>query len=580
VAGTPTGRTLTEQHRADQATIRTRVAADVAVAWRLLDPARLDATTPAWLAVMLDLLGIHRADSAHTAAAYYSAHRTAELADRTGTVPPAAVPDPERRARPDRNAATVSLLVCGPSAIKAATAKGVPPEQSTRRALARVTGAATRHALNGGRAVLRDAVKDDQTALGWIRVIDADPCAFCAMLASRGPVYKTKHAALWADGTAGQDFHDGCACTAEPVYDAATPWPGRAAEFAALWADATDGLSGDKARAAFRAAIDARRGSAGTSATRPEQVTDQAEHVLQDAVPAARVPDLTALSDEELSDAFLDATAADAPDSGLVDRIAAELDRRDAVVPDPDPLDGLDLTTVPDHVLFDLWRQHDRSAGTVERIAAELDRRDRGDLVDEPDPDTVGDDDADTLDYLADFGDEIVAVWAAADAADEAERIERARQAAVDARIDTLIARGWDYLDAYADVHGTDVDELRRQERTAVVDEQRRAGETRDQAARRLYDEWVHLQWLAAETATNGYLLSAAGVAAGIDPRTLWGGTADRARRYASEELKRWWVEHPRRTLTEFRADLLGRAGDVAAAARAVGRGNDRDFGL
>lgn len=48
----------------------------------------------------------------------------------------------------------------------------------------------------------------------------------------------------------------------------------------------------------------------------------------------------------------------------------------------------------------------------------------------------------------------------------------------------------------------------------------------------------------------------------------------------ASEELKRWWQDHPRRTWTECRADMLGRDSDRQAANRARGQGNDRDFGL
>lgn len=86
------------------------------------------------------------------------------------------------------------------------------------------------------------------------------------------------------------------------------------------------------------------------------------------------------------------------------------------------------------------------------------------------------------------------------------------------------------------------------------------------------------MQWIAAEKATRGFLLSRDGVRSGIDPRSLWGGTVARARRYASEELKRWWTEHPRKAFTEFRAQLLGRDRDVQAATRARGRGNDRDF--
>lgn len=38
----------------------------------------------------------------------------------------------------------------------------------------------------------------------------------------------------------------------------------------------------------------------------------------------------------------------------------------------------------------------------------------------------------------------------------DAEAAERARQAAVEVRIDALVARGWDYAEAYAEVHNVD----------------------------------------------------------------------------------------------------------------------------
>lgn len=597
MAATPAGRALTAEHRAAQAAIRVRLAADTAVAWRLLDMADLDATTPGWLAVMLALVGVHRAASARTSARYYAEHRVAELADTRGEVPPAPELRPERHAKPDRNTVTTSLLVTGPSAVKAATARGVPEQDASRTALSRVTGAAARHALEGGRSVLRQAVTADARALGWIRVTDADPCHFCAMLASRGPVYKDRNAALWRDGDAGQRFHDGCACTVEPVYDADAPWPGRAAEFAELWKRSTAGLSGDAARRAFRRALTEHSGTGSGTGTDRDQAPGArpAEPVpdVPSAVPAALADpdgasernggDLSGLTDEELADAFATESASDDADPEVLDRLLAEMDRRDAPAEDPDPLAGLDLSTLPVFELFDLWRAYPTHSSAVDRIGAELDRRDRGGTVDAPEDDQAPEDGplvAETLAELDADLDAAAATRAEQEAREATERADRERQAEIDARIDALIARGWDYAEAYAEVFQLDAEELRRQERAAAVDAQRRAGETRDQAARRLYDEWVYLEWIAAEEASNGFLLNAAGVAAGIDPRELWGGNVERARRYASEELKRWWAERPRKTFTEFKAELLGRDRDVQAAARSRGRGNDKDFGL
>jgi hypothetical protein len=68
--------------------------------------------------------------------------------------------------------------------------------------------------------------------------------------------------------------------------------------------------------------------------------------------------------------------------------------------------------------------------------------------------------------------------------------------------------------------------------------------------------EWelhVHNAWLRAEADCNGYLLSRAGKAAGVDPVKLWAMAWPRAERLASEELRAWWALHGRVTFGEWR---------------------------
>jgi hypothetical protein len=71
--------------------------------------------------------------------------------------------------------------------------------------------------------------------------------------------------------------------------------------------------------------------------------------------------------------------------------------------------------------------------------------------------------------------------------------------------------------------------------------------------------DYAQAQWIAAEYACNGVLLSRAGRAAGINARDLWNGPAARAARYASEELRDFWDRHPRITRTQY-VDLLAAA--------------------
>jgi len=143
-------------------------------------------------------------------------------------------------------------------------------------------------------------------------------------------------------------------------------------------------------------------------------------------------------------------------------------------------------------------------------------------------------------------------------------------------RVDELVAGGRDYLSAYAEVHGADERKLADTEATSAVDRQR--GETLQRAVRRSYDEWLHMAYLQAEKRTRGNMLNRAGKAAGVDPLTLFTGPVSRARRYASEDLMRWWKQHDRMNFTQFRAQMLRRDRDQAAAAVTVAQSTGRDF--
>jgi Phage minor capsid protein 2 len=88
--------------------------------------------------------------------------------------------------------------------------------------------------------------------------------------------------------------------------------------------------------------------------------------------------------------------------------------------------------------------------------------------------------------------------------------------------------------------------------------------------AREMWWDHVMQQRYAAEDATNGYLVNRAGQAAGISPDELFTGPAARAYRYASDELKAFWREHPRVTQAEFVARATGtNTRDAVKAAEA-----------
>lgn len=147
--------------------------------------------------------------------------------------------------REDR-AARVSLEVTGPVAQKSKTGRGKARVVARDESFEAAAGAASRHVLTGGRKSLLTVLEADPVAVGWARVTDGDPCAFCAMLASRGVVYGSAAAA-------GFSAHDHCACTAEPAYSRSAPLPGRGQEFKDLWNQNIRGkYSGAEARRVWR----------------------------------------------------------------------------------------------------------------------------------------------------------------------------------------------------------------------------------------------------------------------------------------------------------------------------------------
>lgn len=103
----------------------------------------------------------------------------------------------------------------------------------------RLTAALPRLAVQTGRATTVEAVREDPQARAWARETRGDCCYFCAMLASRGAVYKDEH-------TAGRDanesftgsgdfkFHNNCHCVAVPVFGT-YELPANARQWAADW---------------------------------------------------------------------------------------------------------------------------------------------------------------------------------------------------------------------------------------------------------------------------------------------------------------------------------------------------------
>lgn len=131
-------------------------------------------------------------------------------------------------------------------------------------------------AQNGARSELWTYIENDKAVIGYVRVSrTGTPCGWCAMLISRGPVYRTEKAATFKGGAAtfddGDKYHPNCQCYALPIfssedYDSSSLFALNR-QYAEEWPKVTRGLSGKQAVSAWRRYI--RRELAAAQVARP-----------------------------------------------------------------------------------------------------------------------------------------------------------------------------------------------------------------------------------------------------------------------------------------------------------------------
>lgn len=148
------------------------------------------------------------------------------------------------------------------------------------------------------------------------------------------------------------------------------------------------------------------------------------------------------------------------------------------------------------------------------------------------------------------------------DRRDQAVREKHQRTAA---EVERILAEDpdADELEVYARVTGQDPERLRRRE-------DRQARPTRAQ----LRADWeieAHREFLAAEAATNGNLVTPAGRARGIDPRRFWRSNPAYVNRWASDEFKEWAAAGGATTFAIYAEQM---AGGTASELRNQRRGS------
>ena len=229
----PTASRLTRQHQRDLAAVGRAVVVPVHNLARRANVADIDG----WFERLLPRI------VASVRAGWLTARRdtTEYLREHARAEGRAVVPRPAMWV-PERVVA--SARVTGPVAFKqhvAATGSVL----DARRIMARtLPAAAQRLAYAGGRDTVMQTVEDSGEIVGWRRATDEDPCAFCALLASRGAVYLS-------ESTAGFEAHDGDECIPEPLY-AHEDEPQSVLDLQEQWRTATAGTGGKNAVRAWR----------------------------------------------------------------------------------------------------------------------------------------------------------------------------------------------------------------------------------------------------------------------------------------------------------------------------------------
>lgn len=221
-------RTLALQQRRLQLAVRAALLQQWQPTWRILDPKRLDQTLPVWLSAAIPLVQESRRRSAGVAALHLRQARQAAGVD--GAVPL------QIAATAPTNQLLASLTATSIATIRRGFGNGQSVDQAMTSGFVSSAGAASRIALEGGRDTIVDTVRTDDRAIGWERITSGDPCAFCALLASRGGVYR-------GEDTADFEAHDHCSCSAEPIYSGSLAPTGKAAEWDQLYQDKAAGGS-------------------------------------------------------------------------------------------------------------------------------------------------------------------------------------------------------------------------------------------------------------------------------------------------------------------------------------------------
>ena len=142
-------------------------------------------------------------------------------------------------------------------------------------------------------------------------------------------------------------------------------------------------------------------------------------------------------------------------------------------------------------------------------------------------------------------------------------RAKERRTAATNAKwaqVEDMIDAGADPLEAEAEVFGKQLSRLRNRELKWQLKTEGYHGETINQLIRDKYLTMLNEHMLAAENATNGYMLKEK-YQNRVKPVLLWTAGEKRARELMTDEMAEWFDQHGRITLKAVRESTLNGTG-------------------
>lgn len=250
MAHTERGAQLTASHHEAQMSLSVSLVEAIRDLFlSIFDPSDIDGSSARFIAKAVPLVVEARGLSAKMATTYLDAFRKVELTglvDAASLDPtdPLTVPldvlkdmvaeelleqddldqlsDSVIEALPSSGQLAKELHSAGAAVAKKKLASGSSIDEAKDVAAKAVASKVVQQVADGGRApLLQETDRGSHGCVGYARVVDDDPCPFCAMLASRGAVYR---ADSFADsnglfsGDGRFKVHPGCGCTLEPIY--------------------------------------------------------------------------------------------------------------------------------------------------------------------------------------------------------------------------------------------------------------------------------------------------------------------------------------------------------------------------